>query len=300
MTSEPAVATPASPEAGGITLNLPCARCGYNLRGLRADARCPECGGEVAASVVAWRERWLNVLSPAGRRTLFGGAAILAFAAVLAQAVVLPHGFREIWIALLVFMSWLGLMMITAVRWDGARTPWAGVPLGARIVGTIAVILACLQPWPSRVLPYDVRMIGVVVYTHLAVLATMLAYVHLARIANRFQWRAITVQALVVIVLMAVGVALELTAYPYARGRIWLVMGAGEWLGVRELGPAVVWCIVRSVQGSAPLLSRELVGYLPRLPLMLSTFWAGLLMIQLAVAAILRARPPKTHDADRD
>ena len=36
---------------GRIAEDKICIDCGYNLRGLRTDGRCPECGGEVAASL---------------------------------------------------------------------------------------------------------------------------------------------------------------------------------------------------------------------------------------------------------
>ena len=39
------------PATGRIACDLPCIGCDYNLRTLRADGRCPECGKEVAASV---------------------------------------------------------------------------------------------------------------------------------------------------------------------------------------------------------------------------------------------------------
>ncbi len=46
---------PAAPEtyAGAVVaLDLPCRQCGYDLRGLRIDQRCPECGFMVWSSIV--------------------------------------------------------------------------------------------------------------------------------------------------------------------------------------------------------------------------------------------------------
>jgi hypothetical protein len=35
-------------EAGVIVVDTSCRRCGYNLRGLHRDGRCPECGTAMA------------------------------------------------------------------------------------------------------------------------------------------------------------------------------------------------------------------------------------------------------------
>lgn len=39
---------------GRIARDMPCLTCGYNLRTLAVDARCPECGGTVADTLDAW------------------------------------------------------------------------------------------------------------------------------------------------------------------------------------------------------------------------------------------------------
>jgi hypothetical protein len=43
-------------EAGEIVCDLPCGKCGYNLRGLMVDGKCPECGESVEESVTAISE----------------------------------------------------------------------------------------------------------------------------------------------------------------------------------------------------------------------------------------------------
>jgi hypothetical protein len=39
--------------AGYIDQDRPCGQCGYNLRGLRPEGRCPECGTDVATTLTA-------------------------------------------------------------------------------------------------------------------------------------------------------------------------------------------------------------------------------------------------------
>jgi hypothetical protein len=47
--SEPAIHTDSGPQPLGV--DTPCRLCGYNLRGLPSDGRCPECGAMVSASL---------------------------------------------------------------------------------------------------------------------------------------------------------------------------------------------------------------------------------------------------------
>ncbi len=37
-------------ERGSLAVDLKCKKCAYNLRGLREDGRCPECGTPVGLS----------------------------------------------------------------------------------------------------------------------------------------------------------------------------------------------------------------------------------------------------------
>lgn len=59
---------------GRVADDVPCRKCGYNLRGLGADGRCPECGAPVAVSLVG---SLLRYSSPQWLRTLSRGAVLI-------------------------------------------------------------------------------------------------------------------------------------------------------------------------------------------------------------------------------
>jgi serine/threonine protein kinase len=68
-----------------INLDLDCAQCGYNLRGLHPSGRCPECGGEIKESFFEDR----LVLADRGwLRRVYLGAARLRLALLLYCAVI--------------------------------------------------------------------------------------------------------------------------------------------------------------------------------------------------------------------
>ena len=55
MTPDDRTSPPSADRAGPLGQDLPCAGCGYNLRGLSADARCPECAFPIPESLAAHR-----------------------------------------------------------------------------------------------------------------------------------------------------------------------------------------------------------------------------------------------------
>lgn len=81
----------------GILDDRMCRRCGYNLRGLRRDGRCPECGTAVAISLegdlLRYADpRWVERLGRGSRFILNGLSAALLFAIATAILIVGPRG----------------------------------------------------------------------------------------------------------------------------------------------------------------------------------------------------------------
>jgi len=67
--------------AGTIHLDLACRRCGYNLRGLRPEGRCPECGAAIGLSCYG---DLLRFADPKWVETLARGATLVLWGTVVA------------------------------------------------------------------------------------------------------------------------------------------------------------------------------------------------------------------------
>ncbi len=79
--SMPSAASPVGETSPTLTADLICARCGYNLRGLPADGRCPECFTPVARSV---HGNLLRFADPAWVDTLRRGTLIWLWSMLVA------------------------------------------------------------------------------------------------------------------------------------------------------------------------------------------------------------------------
>ena len=69
-----------------VTADLPCRRCGYNLRGLNQAGRCPECGAPIGLSchgdLLRYHEpKWLTTLA-CGTTFILSGAVVLVIGLV--------------------------------------------------------------------------------------------------------------------------------------------------------------------------------------------------------------------------
>jgi hypothetical protein len=281
--------------SGTITLNIGCKDCGYNLRSLRLDARCPECNGAVAASIAAWQERWQIAISPGRRAALLAGALALLAAAVVVQTVN-PYGeYGLAFMAGATTFCWMGLLLVTAVRWDSDTTRWATVPRAARLLATVSVVISWSLLIYERWVRHWVSAFDVIacLNVHLTVLATMLLYIHVARVAGKLGWTWISRQALVLTILLAVGAAFELL-----KGRNVMLPGIGAPFIVREL--FMFWSNTSSP--GSPFAARvehlmHVIGInLVHVPMLIATVAAAVFIAQLAIAAATRSRPPRVND----
>ena len=67
----------ASVLASELTGDLPCVRCGYNLRGLSIREHCPECDAPVRATILALVDPRASELKPLRRPRLTGWGLVL-------------------------------------------------------------------------------------------------------------------------------------------------------------------------------------------------------------------------------
>jgi hypothetical protein len=180
---------PTTAPDGTVAADVTCRECGYNLRTLHVQARCPECDTPVAASVrgdtlMYCDPRWLRKLIAGADLLLsgFGAAVVTGFANKASSAAGAAFGIAAA--LLLLAGTWLFTRPDprgTGEAWYGnSRKLACGLPFAA---ATLPMLLSLRDSLPSAVLPPDVAVDLLQAAIDLAVLAAgasilaMLAYV---------------------------------------------------------------------------------------------------------------------------
>ncbi|MGB7157425.1 MAG: hypothetical protein WBD40_05130 [Tepidisphaeraceae bacterium] len=186
-----------------IETDIPCAACGYDLRGLTDVGRCPECGGDVAGSVEAFDERCrasADLLRSADSRWVRGiieGMFFLSLAVVVGvTSLFLPLDFsirrhREIaagFTATYWVLSWFGVWKLSRIE-PGAAPGVPGRTLSRSL--RVCALLYASAPFVAGALPTIV----VIILVLSIVPASILVYEVIRRLALRLPSMAIAVQA---------------------------------------------------------------------------------------------------------
>jgi len=152
-----------------VASDIPCAWCGYNLRTLPVDARCPECGKPVAKSTLPFPKapQAAAALRRVGRAPLVNFVAlVIVLAAALREtvvfrgtitkftpeAVVVLVGASELWACLSMLAA--SLALFRAIPASAGDPVFAGLKLlrraaAVRAVGTVLLIANML--WLAKV-----------------------------------------------------------------------------------------------------------------------------------------------------
>jgi hypothetical protein len=186
----------------GVALDsdIPCMICGYNLRGLTVEARCPECGEEIDESVrreVEARKkrgvpievsdpRWLRRLSSGGALILVAAGMLMIYS-VLRDVASLPSFGRTIILFVLVIAT--GTLAIGAWRVgtpEGLATDLRG---SAALCATFRT--ASLYPFLALLLLHAPPIVGqfrmalISAFSPFTMIATWAGYLWIARVLVR-------------------------------------------------------------------------------------------------------------------
>src|SRR5688572_12124827 len=173
-----------------IRTTTPCT-CGYDLRGLSRDGRCPECGQDIATAI-----RW--------------------HAKALGPPATLQRMMRGLVIVLVGYIAWLVVLCIRGLLESGDR--WAYWTTGISGMKSFIVPPAFITAQPGYVLPW---MIPACHFVHLVGVLLLTTPPAPGRAAG-LRWRAITLRWLIVATLPLMGVAYLLWSNRFERMIGWL------------------------------------------------------------------------------
>jgi hypothetical protein len=216
-----------------LQADVPCARCGYNLRTLRVDGRCPECAADVGASIWTHRRKQkhcpqapelLSTADPRWIRQLRFGAAM----SVLVFLLMFTMGLAPDWAYELKTTPRRAMLGIACTTWalscysawklaapeplttrGGVPTNLAIFPIlvrhGARRHLRICAALFVTAPFVAQLGPRYNKgweiILPALVSLLAGVFASWLYYHHVSRLAWRLGSRNISIQAKVLGVL---------------------------------------------------------------------------------------------------
>lgn len=119
--------------------DLPCVRCGYNLRGTTR-GRCPECGGSFRVGIAcasntppSHSELGFLLAGVIGLSVGLGGFALEAFVH-LWLAIFLLDGDSLRWLSSIAWLPGFSLLTASLVAWIRWRRRIARLPLGVRVL----------------------------------------------------------------------------------------------------------------------------------------------------------------------
>ena len=192
---------------GRLDQDLPCLKCGYNLRTLRDDAQCPECGASVHESArLAWLCQhdppWLRRLA---RSTIWIGTAMIGFILYLSFALWASLGSRSldgVVVRVVVVVAvigglvagLIGFWQITSPPRDGdlrgwrvrrvARWAMAAGPAGL-LLGVLIGLIGPSQLALSLLVPCGIVFLGVGAWATLTYAAALAAKIPETRLVKQ-------------------------------------------------------------------------------------------------------------------
>ncbi|MEY5033266.1 MAG: hypothetical protein RL354_2297, partial [Planctomycetota bacterium] len=122
-----------------IRKTLPCVKCGYDLEGLSADARCPECGGEIMATLALRLDPATDSLERSPELLRTGWAIyLMSLGSVLGCAIALAP-LIDVLLEQLTFPRWLSPGIA------GMRALAPSIALAGAVIGFAAAVF--VMPW---------------------------------------------------------------------------------------------------------------------------------------------------------